>query len=427
MYRIKIQELIQWKSRPGRKPLLINGARQVGKSWLVSEFGRQHFGGRIHTINFEKRRDIHSIFDKDLDPRRIVFELEIVLNISIQSNQDLVFFDEIQSCPKALGSLRYFYEDLPELHLIAAGSLLDFEFRNQPFPVGRIELLDLHPMTFHEFLLAKERQNLAKLLENPPQQLPEAIEQTLIEELNEYFVVGGMPECVKCHITDRNIERINKIQDELLYAYAQDFYKYQPTVNADCLHDILESVPGSMGNQVIYTRLSDRFTGPTIKKGVDVLRTARLLIQVNNTSVSGLPLSASGRQFKLFFLDIGLLLRLSKLPFQDGFLRKNLTASFKGMLSEQFAAQQIAASQKAPLWYWARTSPGSTAEVDLVIVRQGEIIPIEIKAGKSGSLKSLNVLLNQYPAIQKAYVLSEGRYGVDGKITYLPLWYAGWL
>lgn len=427
MYRTKIKELVSWKDRPGRKPLLINGARQVGKSWLVETFGREYFDGHIHTINFEKRRDIHPIFEKNLDPKRIIFELEIVLNISIRAGRDLLFFDEIQSCPGALGSLRYFYEEMPDLHLIAAGSLLDFEFRNQPFPVGRLELSDLHPMNFHEFLIAKDKQNLVTLLESPPQQLSEAIEQAILAELNEYFVVGGMPECVKIYLNERNIERVNKIQDELLYAYGQDFYKYQPAVNIDCLHDVLNSIAIGIGRQVIYSKLSERFSAPTIKKGVEVLKTARLLTQLNNTSLAGLPLATSGRQFKLFFLDIGLLLRLSKLPYQDALLKNNLTAAFKGMLSEQFVVQQITAAQKAPLWYWARTSPGSTAEIDLVIVRKGEIIPLEIKAGKSGSLKSLRVLMEQYPAIQKAYVLSQGRYGAEGKVEYIPLYYAGWL
>lgn len=427
MYRTKIKDLIAWKDRLDRKPLLINGARQVGKSWLVEAFGKEYFGGHIYTINFEKRRDLHSIFEKNLDPERIIFELEIVLNISIRAGRDLLFFDEIQSCPGALGSLRYFYEEMPALHLIAAGSLLDFEFRNQAFPVGRLELLDLHPMTFYEFLLAKEQQNLAALLESPPQLLSEAIEQVILAALNEYFVVGGMPACVKSYLSERNIARVNKIQDELLYAYGQDFYKYQPAINVDCLHDVLNSIAVGIGRQVIYSKLSERFSAPTIKKGVEVLKTARLLTQLSNTSLAGLPLTASGRQFKLFFLDIGLLLRLSKLPYHDAFLKNNLTAAFKGMLSEQFVVQQIAATQNEPLWYWARTSPGSTAEVDLVIVRQGEIIPIEIKAGKSGSLKSLRVLMEQYPAIQKAYVLSQGRYGIEGKIEYIPLYYAGWL
>lgn len=425
MYRTKIEALIEWKNHSNRKPLLVNGARQVGKSWLVTTFGKQYFDGRTHVINFEKRRDLHSIFEKDLDPQRIIFELELVLNVSIKIGQDLLFFDEIQACPKALSSLRYFFEEMRDLHLIAAGSLLDFEFRNQPFPIGRIAMLDLHPMTFYEFLLAKGKDKLAELIAGPPQSLAEAVDQALLEELNEYFVIGGMPECVNSFIEDQSFEQITKIQDELLYAYVQDFNKYRPFVNVDCLQDIINNLGENIGHQVIYTKLSDRFTSPTIKKGVDVLKTARLLIQVNNASVTGLPLTASGRQFKLFFLDIGLLLRLSRLQFQESFIKKNLTASFKGMLAEQFVAQQIAATQKDPLWYWARTTPGSTSEVDLVIVRKGEIIPIEIKAGKSGSLKSMNVLLEKHPNVNLAYVFSQARYGIEDKIHFIPLYFAG--
>lgn len=425
MYRARIEDLIEWKKSTTRKPLLVNGARQVGKSWLVTSFGNQYFDGKTHVVNFEKRRDLHSIFEKDLDPRRIIFELELILSVSIKKEKDLLFFDEIQACPKALASLRYFFEEMRDLHLIAAGSLLDFEFRNQAFPIGRVELLDLHPMTFYEFLLAKGKDNLAKLIAGPPQPLAEAVEEALSEELNEYLVVGGMPECVNSYIVDHNFEHIIKIQDDLLFAYIQDFHKYQPAVNVDCLQDIINNLANNIGHQVIYTKLSDRFTSPTIKKGVDVLKTARLLLQVNNTSVAGLPLTASGKQFKLFFLDIGLLLRLSRLQFQESFLKKNLTASFKGILAEQFVVQQLTASQKDPLWYWARTAPGSTSEVDLVIVRNGEIIPIEIKAGKSGSLKSMNVLLEKHPNVHQAYVFSQARYGVEDKIHYIPLYFAG--
>lgn len=425
MFREKINELANWKIKPSRKPLVLNGARQVGKSWLVQKFGESYFTGKVITLNFEKRRDLHIIFKHNFDVNRILLELEFALGIKIDIANDLLFFDEIQACADALGSLRYFYEDKKELHLIAAGSLLDFEFRNQPFPVGRVDVMSLTPMTFYEFLLARKKDSIANILNGIPTILPEVVTGILNEEINNYFVVGGMPECVQSFVNNQDFNDVQEIQDNLLYAYEQDFKKYKPTVDGDALNDILEKSASLISNQIIYTHLSDRFSSPTIKKGVEVLRTARLLNAVQNVSIAGLPLSPSGKQFKLFHLDIGLLLRKSKLSFQDIYLKKNLTAAFNGMLAEQFVAQQMIATQKEELAYWARTSPGSSAEVDFVIVRDGKIIPIEVKSGRSGSLKSLHYLLEHHPHISQAIIFSNAPFGIQEKLYFIPIYWAG--
>ncbi len=425
MFREKINELANWKIKPSRKPLVLDGARQVGKSWLVQKFGESYFTGKVITLNFEKRRDLHIIFKHNFDVNRILLELEFALGIKIDIANDLLFFDEIQACADALGSLRYFYEDKKELHLIAAGSLLDFEFRNQPFPVGRVDVMSLTPMTFYEFLLARKKDSIANILNGIPTILPEVVTGILNEEINNYFVVGGMPECVQSFVNNQDFNDVQEIQDNLLYAYEQDFKKYKPTVDGDALNDILEKSASLISNQIIYTHLSDRFSSPTIKKGVEVLRTARLLNAVQNVSIAGLPLSPSGKQFKLFHLDIGLLLRKSKLSFQDIYLKKNLTAAFNGMLAEQFVAQQMIASQKEELAYWARTSPGSSAEVDFVIVRDGKIIPIEVKSGRSGSLKSLHYLLEHHPHISQAIIFSNAPFGIQEKLYFIPIYWAG--
>ncbi|MEA5257964.1 AAA family ATPase [Arcicella aquatica] len=425
MFREKINELANWKIKPSRKPLMLNGARQVGKSWLVQKFGESYFTGKVITLNFEKRRDLHIIFKHNFDVNRILLELEFALGIKIDIANDLLFFDEIQACADALGSLRYFYEDKKELHLIAAGSLLDFEFRNQPFPVGRVDVMSLTPMTFYEFLLARKKDSIANILNGIPTILPEVVTGILNEEINNYFVVGGMPECVQSFVNNQNFNDVQEIQDNLLYAYEQDFKKYKPTVDGDALNDILEKSASLISNQIIYTHLSDRFSSPTIKKGVEVLRTARLLNAVQNVSIAGLPLSPSGKQFKLFHLDIGLLLQKSKLSFQDIYLKKNLTAAFNGMLAEQFVAQQMIATQKEELAYWARTSPGSSAEVDFVIVRDGKIIPIEVKSGRSGSLKSLHYLLEHHPHISQAIIFSNAPFGIQEKLYFIPIYWAG--
>ena len=425
MHREKINDLLVWKDKSNRKPLILNGARQVGKSWLVKHFGETHFEGNVVLVNFEKSKNLHTIFKANFDVKRIILELGLALNTTIEAGKDLLFFDEIQACAEALGSLRYFYEDMPDLHLIAAGSLLDFEFRNQPFPVGRVETLNLYPMTFYEFLKARDKESLSALLKMPLTDLPNGVEQYFEEDFNLYLIVGGMPECVKYFTETNDLQGIKNIQDDLLYTYEQDFKKYQPSINTDCLIDVLDNATKFMGNQIIYTKLSERFTSPTIKKGVDLLRTARLLHSVQNVSVNGLPLTASGKQFKLFFLDVGLLLRKSNLEYQNLYIKRELTAAFQGMLSEQFVAQQLISQTDQQVFYWSRTESGASSEIDFVMVQEGKIIPIEVKSGKSGSLKSLHYLLDKYPNIEKAIVFSQAKSGVNDKIQFVPIYFAG--
>ncbi len=424
MYRVKIEELIAWKSKNGRKPLILNGARQIGKSWLVKHFGENNFEGKTIVVNFELRKDLHVVFKKNLDVKRIVFELELALNLKIEIGKDLLFFDEIQTCPDALMSLRYFYEDMQALHLIAAGSLLDFEFRNIPFPVGRVDIMNMYPMTFFEFLLARGKENLASILKMPSENFQESYSQYFEDELNLYFVVGGMPEAVADFVENQDLQRVHDIQDNLLYTYQQDFKKYKPSVSSDCLDDILENIVKYLGNQIIYTKLSERFTSATIKKGVDVLKTARILHLVPNVSVAGLPLTKSGKQFKLFFLDIGLLVRKSKIDYRNLYNRKELTVAFQGAIAEQFVAQQLLASTNE-LQYWARTEQGASSEIDFVLETKGKILPIEVKAGRSGSLKSLHYLLEHNQHIEQAVVYSNARIGIEGKIHFVPLLLAG--
>ena len=425
MERDKINDLIIWKNKYNRKPLIVNGARQVGKSWLIRHFGKIHFKNQIVEINLERSKNLHTIFQQDFNITRIIFELNLALDLTIIPNKTLLFIDEIQACPEALGCLRYFYEDMPELHIIVAGSLLDFEFRNQPFPVGRVEIMNMYPMTFLEFLKARSKTNLVQLLQTPFADVPENIAHYFENDFMLYLIVGGMPECVKHFTETDDLLGVKSIQDNLLYSYEQDFKKYQPNINADCLLDILENGTKFIGNQIIYTKLSQRFTSPTVKKGVDVLRTARLLHSVPNVSVGNLPLTSSGKQFKLFFLDVGLLLRKSGLEYQSLYIKKELSVAFQGMLSEQFVAQQLIVQTEQKTFYWARTESGASSEVDFVILKDNKIIPIEVKSGKSGSLKSLHYLLNNNPTIEKAIVFSQAKRGSVEKIDFIPIYWAG--
>lgn len=424
--RDKLQDLINWKTKINRKPLILNGARQVGKSWLVSKLGEIAFSGNILTINFEKRKEVHQVFKKNLVPERIILELGLILDTNIEVGNTLLFFDEIQECPDALMSLRYFYEEMPNLHLIAAGSLLDFAYSTNPYPVGRVETLDIFPITFFEFLKAKSPKNSAySLLSDKNFDIPDSLLDKLESEYLEYLIVGGMPASLKYYFETKNFEGVLKIQDDLLYSYEQDFKKYKPQIDEECLKDVLKNSIQYIGNQIIYTKLSDRFTGPTIKKAHELLKTARLIHRVENVSVSKLPLTVSGKRFKTFYLDIGLLVRKKGLDPKNIYLKTDLYAAFQGELAEQFVAQQLVSSLGSELYYWAREAGSASAEVDFVIAKDGEIIPIEVKAGKNTKIKSMVNLLGSYPNIKRAIVYSTKNQNAEGKIEYIPIYLAG--
>lgn len=417
--------LTHWISKKDRKPLILNGARQIGKSWLVRNLGKNQFKSNFIELNFEKKPQLNQLFEQDFDVKRIVSEIELIENQSINKNT-LLFFDEIQNCPKAIMSLRYFFEDMPEIPVIAAGSLLEFQLQNIPFPVGRVELLEVFPMSFDEFLKATNNEKLATLLLDSNAPLSPIIEDKLYHELLNYFWVGGMPECVQHFANHKSYMQVRKIQEDLLYTYQQDFSKYHPLVHKDCLLDILSNISQNIGGQVIYTKLSERFKGPTIKKGVEVLSTAKIFRKVNNVSLNGLPFSVNGKQFKACFIDIGLLLCLSKVSFDSLFYPQIAKSNFTGAWAEQFVGQQLLANGSHPLHFWARTSPNSSAEVDYVIEKNGEIIPIEVKSGATGKLRSLHVLLSENPKLKKALIFSISRKGVESKLYFLPIYKAGY-
>lgn len=423
MFRYKIEELNLWKEKTNRKPLILNGARQVGKSWLVRDFAKKSFSKNIIELNFEKNLEYHKIFKQNLSVKRILNEISLIIGEKIEAGNHLLFLDEIQMCPEALMALRYFYEDLPELHVIAAGSLLDFTFKNIPFPVGRVEFNTLHPMTFLEFLIARNKELLAETIQNKDE-VSETIENLIYDELQNYFIVGGMPECVKLFCENEDLLRVQELQKDLMYAFRQDFKKYTPIVNTDCLLDILENSVKIIGNQTQYSKLSERFSSPTIKVGHNVLCTARLLNKVENVNVSGLPLAKSGKQFKTYFLDIGLLISLSNFDYKSAYINKSLLNTFEGRLAEQFVAQQIIASNTS-LFYWARTEPGANAEVDFIILEDGKIMPIEVKAGKSGGLKSLHFLLEKNVHIDESKIFGKFKKGKLDKLNFLPIYWAG--
>jgi uncharacterized protein len=422
MERIISQSLEKWASKKEHKPLLIRGARQIGKSWSVRNLGKSLFQNHYVELNLEKNPSLHSIFKQDFVIERIIQDLELTLDITIEPGKTLLFIDEIQECPEAILALRYFYEDMPNLHIVAAGSLLEFVLSDISFPVGRIEQMAMYPMTFTEFLQAIGKTKLAQLLQEKPKQQSAIVEQEIKTALQKYFIVGGMPECVKTFVNTNSYIAVQNLQADLLFTYQQDFNKYKPAIDTDCINDVLQNSIQKVGQQIIYTKLSDRFTMPTIKKAFEALTNARLIHKVKNVSVAGLPLTAAGKQFKAVFLDIGLLVKFSGMNIANELQNESLLGIFKGALAEQFVGQEIIAIQHE-LRYWARTEKSSTAEVDYVVVNEGEIIPIEVKAAAKGALRSLQVLLETNKNIKNTFIFSEGPIGKIDQLNFIPLAY----
>lgn len=428
MKRFIVEKLLHWHSDHRRKPLILRGARQVGKTWAVKEFAKQHFQGRIHLVDFEKYPDLHDIFAPNLDTKRILSELELFFNRPITPGKDLLFLDEIQGCPRAIMALRYFFEDLPDLSVIAAGSLLEFALRDISFPVGRVQFINLYPMTFVEFLIATGKDMLAQKLVSDPLHLSENIHQMFLEQLRLYFFVGGMPECVKTYRDDGKLVNVLAIQENLIQAYRADFAKYAPCSDKRCLNAVLTNTAKAVGNQIKYSHLADSFSSATNKKAFELLTMAQVVRKIPSTSAAGLPLgaSASDRKFKALVLDIGLMQSLCGLNVNEQIFNKDLLSIYNGALAEQFVGQELLAGGIEKLYYWARDAKSSSAEVDYLIENNGEIIPLEIKSGAAGRLKSLHLLLQSYPDVSQGYVLSQRPYSElsEQKLIFMPLYAA---
>lgn len=433
MERNIIQRFKCWKVDTYRKPLIIRGARQVGKTYAISDFGRRHYA-KVLAFDFEKNRSLRKIFDGDLSVEKLLVQLEIAAGEKILPDA-LIFFDEIQLCPRALMALRYFYEERPDLHVIAAGSLLEFEMEKISFPVGRVEFEWMYPLSFAEFLRATEKE---ALLEHRPrlettEPVPEFIHGQFLEQLKLYGVVGGMPEAVFRYVETRSLHEAGRVHQDLIHSLSQDILKYERTIDMDSLSALLERIPRNVGCQIKYSRLTGADDGKNayeVKKNLRVLEKALLIHKITASSAQGLPLGFQGRErtFKYLFADIGLMQSLSGHPVQSILQSKDLLDVYEGALAEQLVGQDLlceggsSESGYPKLFYWSRIQKSSSAEVDYLIVRDGKIHPIEVKKGPEGRLKSLHVFLKEHPRVPCAYVLNSGNIGAAGKIQFRPLY-----
>lgn len=397
--------LKEWKTQNHRLPIILRGARQVGKSFIVEKFGRENFKSVV-ICNFEFRPELINCFD-NLDPVSICAKLEIAFKIRIVPGETLLFLDEIQNCPKAIVALRYFKENLPALHVIAAGSLLEFALHEEQFsfPVGRVQFLYLKPLSFYEYLLSQNHDQLIALLEQVSLQNPiePFIHDQLLLLIREYFLIGGMPAVVRRFLETHSFVECQTLLAGLLETYRSDFPKYATKAQYRYLQTFFEKVPGVVCQHFKYTLISPEHRSHDLKIALEQLGWAGLLNKILATSASGIPLQVHAKEnkFKLLFLDGGLINRANKLDIQAAW-ETELMQINAGAQAEQFVGQELLAygdpHMNQQLYYWERDKKGSMAEVDYVIQRGSHIFPIEVKAGTTGSLKSLTQFLNEKQA-----------------------------
>lgn len=401
MQRIYMEFLNEWLISPNRKPLVIRGARQVGKTWLVHHFAEFH-KKRLVEINFEQKPHLFKLFASN-EPAQILLELEGVAP-AIDPHSSILFLDEIQVAPELIAKLRWFAEDMPELPVIAAGSLLEFVLGKAPIsmPVGRINYMHLEPLSFEEFLVAHKETGLVAFLKryNWGMTIPEIFHQRLMNFFKEYICIGGMPRAVHSWVNERSLKEISRIQGELIATYRDDFFKYRGRLQTERLDNVLETVPKLLGQKFVYSRVDEDANVSSIKKALDLLCQARVCHKVFATAANGLPLGAEAadKYIKVILLDVGLCSASLGLSFDQLQNLDELDLINKGGIAEQVVGQllrTIAPAYVEPrLYYWQRIEKGASAEVDYVIAYRATALPIEVKAGSTGGLKSLHMFMD---------------------------------
>ncbi len=402
MQRTIFKELESWKNSNNRKVLLIRGARQVGKTYIVRELGKtfEHF----LEVNFESEQEIKAFFDGNLNPVDICTKLSAYYSVPVIEGETLVFFDEIQACIPAIQSLRYFYEKLPGLHLIAAGSLLEFSLEQIPsFGVGRIRSLFLYPLSFNEFLLAAGQQGLLHIKNDasPANPLQEAFHRNLTEWFRKFIIIGGMPEAVKKFLEKKDILAAQTVLDDIINSLQDDFLKYKERISIPRLKDVFLSIMHQTGGKFNINSSSASGNHQQKKEALEMLEMAGLCYKVYHSSANGIPLAAerNAKKYKVLFFDTGILQRYLKVDISDFLISNEISTINKGNIAEQFVGLELIKylfqSSRPDLHYWHREKHGSHAEVDYVIQLKNKILPIEVKSGSQGKMQSINIFIGQ--------------------------------
>ena len=428
MKRLIDADLHYWAQDSERKPLLLRGARQVGKTFAVRQLGKT-FDSFVE-INCEEMPSCHTVFEKDFDPARIIQELSLLIDKKIIPGKTLLFLDEIQEVPQIITALRYFYEKMPGLHVIAAGSLLDFALEQVGIPVGRVDSLYVYPLSWLEFLSAQEKDLLYEAILKHDVNVPmgEAVHQKLLHLLSEYFAIGGMPAVVALWLKKRDPFLCFKAHQSLLNNYRQDFEKYAKKYQIKYVELLFDQVPRQLGRRFKFSAVPGEYRKRELQPCFHLLVKANMLHPIFHTAAHGLPLGAEidPNHFKTTFLDIGLAQAQLGLDLKEWFLNPHQTFINQGAIVEAFIGQEmlvyVSAFQKKHLYYWQKESPQSQAEVDYVIQLANNIIPIEVKSGTTGSLKSLREYLNNHANTPYALRFSAHNYSVYEGIHSYPLY-----
>jgi predicted AAA+ superfamily ATPase len=401
MKRKYLAFLHEWLSAPDRKPLVIRGARQVGKTWLVRHFAKEQ-NKQLIELNFEKEPQLASFFQSN-DPKQILLNLGSFLDENINPDKCLLFLDEIQAVPEILAKLRWFAEDYRKLPVIAAGSLLEFVLEDHAFsmPVGRIGYMYMEPLSFEEYLMATERETAMNYLETFQwkTEIPKALHEKLMSHFKEYIVIGGMPAAVASWVADHSLSKVNQIHRNLITTYRDDFAKYSGRIDKERLDEVLLAIPKLLGEKFIYSKVNPDVRSAQIKQAFDLLCKARVCHRVTSTHANGIPIGAEldKKFFKAIFLDVGLCSAALGLTFDQVTSIDEIILINSGAVAEQVAGQLLRTINppyiEPGLYYWLREGK-SSAEIDYIIQHSGRLLPIEVKAGSTGSLKSLHLFMD---------------------------------
>ncbi|GAB6172639.1 ATP-binding protein [Paradesulfitobacterium aromaticivorans] len=425
MFRNAMKDLIEWKASAHRKPLIIRGARQVGKTWLMKEFGKAQYK-KCAYINFDHNARMESLFSSDLDLNRIITALQIEAGVTIEADNTLIVFDEVQEVPRALTSLKYFYENAPQYHVVAAGSLLGVALHpGTSFPVGKVDFMNLYPLDFLEFMNATTgNENLTQLLKDREFSLITSFKGKYIDLLKQYYYIGGMPEAVSTFIYTQDYTKMREVQNRLLMAYEQDFSKHAPNETVPRIRMLWNSVPAQLAKEnrkFIYGLIRQGARAREYELAMQWLLDCGLIYKVHRVTKPDMPLMAyqDFNAFKLFILDVGLLAAMSGLDLKALLEGNRIFAEFKGALTEQYVLQQLVASREITPFYWSAEK--GTAEIDFIFQSGTDIIPIEVKASENLQAKSLKSYCQKYqPRVALRSSMSD--YRKEEWLTNVPLY-----
>lgn len=423
MYRTAIEKLLKWKQGKNRKPLIIEGARQVGKTWLMKEFGRQQYSDTVY-INFDSNSIMAELFQSDLNTKRLIMGLELYAGRKINPETTLLIFDEVQEVPRALTSLKYFYENAPEYHIVCAGSLLGIALHEgTSFPVGKVDFLKLYPLSFTEFLMATGNERFAELLENRDFQMINSFSQTYTDVLRLYYFIGGMPEAVQHFAENKDFNEVREIQKRILFAYEQDFSKHAPNEIVPKIRMLWNSIPSQLAKEnkkFIYGLIREGARAKDYETAIMWLSDCGLIHKISRVNSAAIPLRAYEdlKAFKLFMVDIGLLGCMTGLR-QGTLLNGNaLFTEFKGALTEQYVCQQLKTIEDFGIYYY--TNERGTCEIDFIVDTGDQIVPVEVKSEVNLRAKSLKAYQEKFsPAV--SIRTSMANYKKEEALINLPL------